>query len=373
MKPRLGTLAGLYGGVAGMITLGWLFGLPELTALSVAMGVVALLALVHLSAGPPAPRIDASVSSPAVPRGTPARFKLGFTGDGNSRSRPVRVSGDFGTAGRRSVAVDVLQAGQTTRVDIEIPTPHRGVIRFGPLQVNASDPLMMWRRTTVLPLDAVLVVRPRVHPLPGVFGRGGMKVGTGRPSAALSGGHDAEVDLVGLRPYVPGDDVRRIHWRTSARRNEPHVVQVEPPVGPASVLVIVDTRIGFCDADRFELVVEAAASVCCAAFAAGRPLRIATTAGTDLRLPATPQGLSDALDALARIAQGHTPALGSALDVLDTVGTQVVVCTGNPEVVHDPAITGDSLVVCWDGRAPLGDSVVRPLQPAGAGRRGAPR
>jgi uncharacterized protein (DUF58 family) len=165
------------------------------------------------------------------------------------------------------------------------------------------------------------------------------------------------VDLVGLRPYVPGDDLRRIHWRTSARHNEPHVVQVEPPVGPASVVIVVDTRVDFCDPDRFELVVEAAASICSAANAAGRPIRILTTAGTDARFVATTEGLADLLDALARVAQGHDKDLGPVLAGLDAPDTQLVICTGNPGVADDPAIASDTLVVFWDGTTPLRDAI----------------
>lgn len=360
MKPRFGILAGLYMSVLGGITLGWLFGLPELTALSVALGALGLLCLLHLLAGPPVPRVDATVFPRAVSRGDPARLEVRFTNSEHTRTRPVRVSGGFGSAGNGSVAVGGLRTRGATSIGIDLPTPHRGVVRFGPLGLSASDPLQVWKRTSLRALDATLVVRPRVHPLPGLFDGRGVRIGAGRPAAALRGGPDAEVDLVGLRPYVPGDDVRRIHWRTSARRNEPYVVQVEPPVGPATVVVVVDTRSGFCDPNRFEQVVEAAASICSAANAAGRPVRIATTAGTDARFPATPTGLSDALDALARVEQSHGPDLASALARLGTPDIHLVVCTGDPSVAGDPTIAPGSLVVCWDGSTPLHDAIVAP-------------
>lgn len=368
MKPRFGILLGLYGCVLGAITLGWLFGLPELTALSVAAGALGLLCLFHLLLGPPLPRVDADVTPRAVQRGEPARLELHFTNSESARTRPIRVSGRFGTAGNGSVAVAGLRTRSATSITIDLPTPHRGVVQFGPLELDASDPLQVWKRTSSRSLDTMLIVRPRVHPLPGLFDGGGVRVGAGRPTAALRGGPDAEVDLVGLRPYVPGDDVRRIHWRTSARRNEPHVVQVEPPVGPASVVVVVDARSGFCDPERFELVVETAASICAAANAAGRLVRIVTTAGADTRFSATPTGLSDALDALARIRQGHTPALGSVLAGLDAPDTHVVICTGNPSVAGDTAITTGSLVVCWDGSTPLHDAIVAPVMSRSDGR-----
>lgn len=372
MNLRFGTLVGLFGCVPVGIVAGWLFGLPELTALSVALGTVGLTSLLHLVAGPPVPRLDATVAPPAVTRGDTARLTLRFACTGPSRSRPVRVSGTFGTAGRGSVAVGALPVGHPMQVTMDLPTPHRGVVRFGPLHMHASDPLLVWKRTTSRSLDVVLVIRPRVHPLPGLFGRGGVRVGEGDPTAAVRGGPDAEVDLVGLRPYVPGDDVRRIHWRTSARRNEPHVVEVEPPVGPSSVVVIVDTRAGSCDPDRFELVVEAAASICSAACDAGRPLKLATTAGTESRFPATEQGLSDVLDSLARIEQGNTPGPGPLLDRIDAPATQVVICTGSPEVMHDPTMAEGPLLVCWDGSAPLKDAIGHQAPRGLAAGRGGP-
>lgn len=371
MRPRFGTLMGFCGCVLGAITLGWMFGLPELTALSVAVGAAGLLCLLHLLLGPPPPLLDANVSPRAVPRGDTARLELHFVNSGNAPTRPVRISGRVGPAGRASVAIAALQPRSATSITIEVPTPYRGVVRFGPLQLEASDPLQIWKRTSSQLLDTTLVVHPRVHPLPQLFKAGGVRVHEGGPTAALRGGPDAEVDLVGLRPYVPGDDVRRIHWRTSARRNEPHVVQVEPPTGPASVVVVVDTRSESCDPDRFELVVESAASVCAAAISAGRPVRIATTAGGDTRFSADPRGLSDALDELARVGQGHTPHLGAVLAGFDASEVQVVVCTGNPKVADDPEITAGSLLMCWDGITPLSDAIIIP-EVSRSGARGDP-
>jgi len=354
MKPRLPVVVILCASFAGAVGIGWLFGLPELTALAVGSAAVALLCGSHLTWGPPVPRTEATASPRAVRRGEPARLELRLSNPSSSRTRPITLAGGFGPAGRGSIAIGAIAPQESTALAIEVPTAHRGVFGFGPLELRTSDPLRVWKRITSQPTTTLLVVHPRVHTLPGLFHRGTDQLGTGRPAAAIQRGPDAEVDLAGLRPYVPGDDLRRIHWRTSARRNQPHVVQVEPPLGPAPVVVLVDTRAGSCGSERFELTVEAAASICAAAIDGGMPVRLTTTGGTGAHYPATPSGLSDALDLLAALGQGQAGDPRTQLRQLDASTRSVFVCTGDPAVARDPAVTRDARVVCWDGSAALG-------------------
>lgn len=368
MRPRPGTLAAVCASTVGSITLGWLFGLPELTALAVAGATVALLCLAQLHRGPAVPEVDATVTPPVTTRGLAARLTLRFSNTAGTQSRPVRISGRLGGAGTVSLAVGPLPPAGSTTVEFTVATPRRGVFRFGTVDVHSTDPLRLWRRETSQPLGALLVVRPRIHPLAGYFGGGGMRVGAGEPTATLQGGSEADVDLVGLRPYVPGDDLRRIHWRTSARRNEPHVVQVEPPASPAPVIVVLDTRATACGPERFEFAVEAAASICSAAVDAGRPFRLTTTAEDARRSSGTSTRLGDALDMLSALGQGHAGDVASVLLGTDRSDAHVVVCSGDPTVVSDAAVVAaGATVICWDGSTPLHQAVANPLAASSAG------
>ncbi len=374
MRLRLLPLGVIMVLTGAAIFLGWLFGLPELTVLAVGAATAAVLAAIELRFGRVGPHLDVTVTPRAVTRGSEARLDLVFTNEGSRSSRPALVSGHFGTAGNGLVAIAPLDPGADTTVSLRIPTHSRGTVSFGPLFVRTSDPLRIWRQTRKVGIETVLLVHPRVHPIAAVSGPSSERVPTGHLTAAIHGGADAEVDLVGLRPYVAGDDLRRIHWRTSARRNEPHVVQVEPPVGPAPIVIVVDTRAQASDAELFELSIEAAASVATAAARLGRPLRLTTTSAGAPRTTddARTLELAEVLDTLATVQQSRGGDLLTQLVGVMAPGHTVVLCTGDPGAVSDPRVAASTtLVVHWDGTTNL-DQVVGP-RPGGRNASGATR
>ena len=87
------------------------------------------------------------------------------------------------------------------------------------------------RQTVLLPVPMHVGPRPLAppHPFPELFG----SWGEGVPRPAAMG------DVVrGVRDYVPGDPVRRVHWPSSARRGDIVVKEVEEPAAPRLVVVL---------------------------------------------------------------------------------------------------------------------------------------
>ena len=87
------------------------------------------------------------------------------------------------------------------------------------------------RRRTPLPRPMSVGPRPLAppHPFPELFGAWG----EGAPRPAAVG------DVVrGVRDYVPGDPVRRVHWPSTARRGDLVVKEVEEPGAPRLVVVL---------------------------------------------------------------------------------------------------------------------------------------
>jgi uncharacterized protein (DUF58 family) len=204
-----------------------------------------------------------------------------------------------------------------------------------------------------------------------------------------------EDELIGLRPYLRGDDLRLIHWRTSARRNHPHVVQVEPPARSAAVVVLVDTRAEGQEAAEFERAVEAAASIVVHFARDGHPVRLLTADGWDSG-PTEPAAAGDVLDALSAVDRRHGTRLDRALRAAGAGDTAaVVLCTaasvplqvdlereaarltvltcGPGEVRTAGAVVrwraGASLAACWErdrGAPTLAEATG--ASPSGAGR-----
>ena len=371
MTLRWRTVGLLGAAAAASVALAWLLGLPELRALAAVGWLAAVLSAATLALRPGRPRVEVSVAPPVVERGAPAHLELRFAPDPAGRSFPYRVLARMGTAGE-----GVLAAGSAASVRLPLPTPRRGLVPIGPLTATLSDPLGWWRRDLLLDASGELLVRPRAHLLGRWHPPGGRQPAPGRRGANTPVGVHAEEDLAGLRPYVPGDDLRRVHWRTSARTGEPHVVQVEPPARAPAVAVVLD-RSPASDADAFERAVEAAASVLATAAAAGRSLQLLGTElpGARHARPGSaargPDALAELLDTLALVTPGPGPAVAAALEAVDRSSTSVVLCSGLPATLA-PEVLGrfDALVDCsppagrpqpghgvptarWDGTTPL--------------------
>jgi len=97
---------------------------------------------------------------------------------------------------------------------------HRGIFTLGPTQLQTGDPFGIYTISLFFPESKTITVTPPIVPLPTITIVPGGRAGEGRPRANSL---DRTVTISGLREYVPGDDIKSIHWPTSARRNALYV------------------------------------------------------------------------------------------------------------------------------------------------------
>jgi uncharacterized protein (DUF58 family) len=218
---------------------------------------------------------------------------------GTSRRLPVRLDA-VDLIGGTPIGIEVppLKPGGESSVDYPIPTTRRGVLPVGPLELRR--PGLAGLAGAAMSIGGVTEVRvvPRVLPVRGL--PSGVRRGhVGADERVERGG----TDLVGLREYVPGDDLRRLHWATSARTG---VLMVREDADPARphLAVLLDDRAGsHPDEDGFEDAVETAASLLTAAVAGGHPVRLmSASGGVDLEFAA---GVLEDDTALAALANVH--------------------------------------------------------------------
>lgn len=160
---------------------------------------------------------------------------------------------------------------ESAATHLRVFAPHRGVHRLGPVRVRRRDPLGAWLSTRRLETLGELVVGPRVTPL--------------QASAVLGHGIDAAVSRVGqgdlvdqlVRDYRPGDPVRRIHWRQTARHGDLMVRQEQPPATPRVVIVLDTLAEGWRDDDEFDEGVRAFASLCTTVASQGLQVEVQET------------------------------------------------------------------------------------------------
>ena len=140
----------------------------------------------------------------------------------------------------------------------EILCRTRGVFQVGPAEVSVSDAFALAERRAHTGSTDRLTVYPRVERLSGFPAVRGLDpaVRSTRPTFAPHGGED----FFTLREYQVGDDLRKVHWPSSAKRDELMIRQLEVP-WQARALVLLDTRSERYPIDEaFEQAVRGAAS-----------------------------------------------------------------------------------------------------------------
>jgi uncharacterized protein (DUF58 family) len=197
--------------------------------------------------------------------------------------------------GRPRFVLDRVLPQRTIEVDYAVRSQLRGRFRIGPLAVRLTDPFGLVELTRAFTASEPLVVTPQVVPLPEVR-LGGEWSGAGQSvsrSVATAGEDDAAT-----REYRLGDDIRRIHWRSTARRGELMVRREEQPWQSRAV-VLLDTRADVHHGDgplsSLEWAVSAAASVALHLAHTGFMLRLVSDTGQELSPHAT---LADTFDSV---------------------------------------------------------------------------
>jgi uncharacterized protein (DUF58 family) len=141
----------------------------------------------------------------------------------------------------------------------EIYCRARGIYQVGPAEAAVSDPFALSERRAVIGGIDRLTVYPSAEPLEGFPAVRGLDpaVQSTRPTFAPSGGED----FFTLREYQIGDDLRKVHWPSSAKHDELMIRQLEVP-WQARALVLLDQRADrYASPEAFEHAVRGAASV----------------------------------------------------------------------------------------------------------------
>lgn len=289
---------------------GVVLGLPALLRVGLFAALLPLVVLAVFSRIDYRISLSRHVSPPRVACGQPAVVTLRVHNEGATPPGSLLVEDSVGYAlgARPRIRLDRLPRGAEHRHEYRVSSDVRGRHVLGPATLRVSDPLGLVEILRSFRSTTPLVVLP---PL--------VDLGSVRPSSSVdggSGGRDVishlSSDESGVRAYRRGDDVRRVHWRSSARLGELMVRQEEHPSRPASTLLL-DVRSGAHRgrgaASSFETAVRAVASVLVHLHQIGHDVRLVT--GTEhLVIPCDdPDALPRALDHLAVVSLVDTPLL----------------------------------------------------------------
>ena len=256
--PTLRGWAFLGAGLA-LIILWYVFGDPELllTGVFFLLGVVAALAYMRLHE--PRLRIGRRLGSTTVHNGDTTTVTLVLTNYGRRILRNLRVEDEVERLGLASFEVARLEGGASASAAYRLTCRPRGVYLVGPALAATSDPLGLAELPAEPgPVDRI-VVYPTVEELSGfpVVQGQDPAMNASRPDHSQHGGED----FYTLREYQRGDDLRRVHWPSSAKTEELMIRQLETP-WQSRALILLDVRPSVYESnDAFEKAVSGAASV----------------------------------------------------------------------------------------------------------------
>ena len=198
-------------------------------------------------------------------------------------------------AGANSFLCPPLGRGESHEEVFAIATTRRGIVAVGPASTIRGDSLGLVRRVQTWSDATELYIHPRTVAM-NASTVGFIRDIEGATTQDLS---SADVSFHALREYVPGDDRRAIHWRSTARIGKLMVRQFEETRRSHLLIVLdLDTDAWASD-DEFEIGVSAAASMARAALVDAKEVSVHTQAG-HLKTP-TPMHAMDSLSGVERV------------------------------------------------------------------------
>lgn len=334
------TLASVIRHRSGLTERGWAFlasgmgmvGLGLLLGLAPAVQFGTLVALLPVAAGllTHAPsrsvRLDRVLSAKELPSGDDLLVMLNVRGRlPRGRTLLVEDPAPAALGGPRRLAVTGSAGPTLARGHYRVRAGMRGVHAFGPSRLHFMDIFGLVHRTRATGGSDSVIVLPHVVPLdPLVLGGASPGMGTGHVGAL-----GASSDDVIPRDYRPGDEVRRIDWKASARTGSLMVRSEESPWRTA-VKVVVDLHAadhhGREPDSSLDVALSAAASVGCLALASGWDLSMRTTDDLPLFTGSPMSGVAEErrelLHTLATVpvsrSEVPSPSLRHSADVTST-------------------------------------------------------
>ena len=304
-------------GAAVLVAGGRILGVLELFVIGAAAGVLLIAAITAVLITRLRLAVARTVTPPRVYAGTPSRVELTIRNDGE-RGTPVLRLFDPVTGTRGAdLLLSPLEPDVVNRAAYRLPTDRRGIIQIGPLEVVVTDPFGLASSSTVAAPVTELTVYPHIDDIVAVPHTTGddPHAGADHPSALGRTGED----FYALRPYVVGDDLRRVHWPSTARRDELMVRQDELP-WQGRVTVLLDVRRNAHTPASLELAVSASASVVTASWKRRDLVRLLTTDNVDFGFAAGTPHAEAIMEFLATVPASSGGSLRAVLGALGQSG-----------------------------------------------------
>lgn len=347
---RAVVLVGLVAAVAGGL-LGW----AELAGIA-AVGLTVLLIAVVFVLGRPSYAVRVGLASVRVVVGERAVGDLHVRNTATRSAAPSLIELPVGGA-VATLPIPRLDPEAEHEELFTIPTQHRAVLVLGPVRSVRQDPLGILRREVAWTQPQQIFVHPRTVQLENAS-TGFIRDLEGLATKDLS---NDDVSFHALREYVPGDDLRYVHWRSTARTGRLMIRQFEE-TRRSQVVIVLDTRLAdYAGDDEFELAISCAASLSRSAQTEGKEVTVFTS---DVALPGpTRDSLLDAYSGIDPSPSREPFGDRARVVAADAPSASVVILvTGSAtsmEQVRLASIRVPAMARCFGIRAAVGEDLSR--------------
>lgn len=150
---------------------------------------------------------------------------------------------------------EIAYFGNFERINFskEIVCKYRGYYKVGSVNVDLYDPLMLHKRTINFNKEIDITVYPQIVPIKQKLIQSQDFYGTLKaPRRTL----EDRTNIINIRPYIPGDQLKNIHWKLSAKRDELHTKEFEQTVSNKLFIMVNGQTEPEIDLDREELMVS---------------------------------------------------------------------------------------------------------------------
>jgi uncharacterized protein (DUF58 family) len=314
-----------FGAAAAGLTLtigGWAARWPSVVVLGVAMlGLV--LGSIVLVVRRPRLALDRAIEPPRVEKGTPAIAVVHATNLSRRTLAPLPIEQQLGDTTIRALLPRLRRGEQGLRT-YRLPTSQRGIYDIGPVEIPRADPFGLCRTVQQMGTPQRISVHPRLlrlHPLPT-----GISRYVEGPSSDTS--PQGSVTFHRLREYVVGDDLRNVHWPTTAHAGK-LVVRHNVDTAQPYTVILTDLDPERYSAETFEEAMDVTASLVTSMATGKAPVQLRLTNGDRLggSFYRDPTPL---VDYLTEVQPDPAGSLEAQLLLLrrDKGGTALVVVTG---------------------------------------------
>ncbi len=234
---------------------GYLFAWVELVAVAWAVLVLVIVAAAYLI-GRGAFVVGLGIPHNRVVVGESATGVVTVSNPNRGRRPGMKVEIPVGE-GLAELALPSLARGAVARHEFSVPTMRRGVLSVGPVRTVRADPIGLVRRELLWTEATELFVHPKTIGIPSTS-TGFIRDLEGSPTRDLS---NSDVSFHALREYLPGDERRNIHWKSTAKTGTYMVRQFEETRRSHLVIALSLADADYASDEEFEMAVSVTGSL----------------------------------------------------------------------------------------------------------------